>query len=252
MDYDLICRVAKRYTSKLPPSIDWRDLANEAAVKMLAGRKSIDGPMQDLLRKGLVGNIRFAKTLQTVDIGDFAATEVLPDAALMLKERIEQMIYDPILTVKEHRLLKAVLKDNVPTKELARRRNITEGRVSQMLTSIRKKLANTVSLRELYVNRALSMEAIAKLKNSTEHIVWRHLKRLNIERRPGKPQRTLICIQCRRPARRRRRCDFHCKMYMARAQSQYKRRNGLLKPLTRGQRIEVVKRGWKTRREKSQ
>ncbi len=50
IDYDHICRVARCRKKILPANIDWRDLANEAAVRGLMGRKSIDGPITDFLR----------------------------------------------------------------------------------------------------------------------------------------------------------------------------------------------------------
>ncbi len=59
IDYDHICRVARYRARSLPPSVDWRDLAQEAALRGLMGRKSIDGPMTDLLRKDAIfGSVR--------------------------------------------------------------------------------------------------------------------------------------------------------------------------------------------------
>jgi RNA polymerase sigma factor (sigma-70 family) len=56
IDYDFVCRIARFRARSLPPSIDWRDLAQEAAVCILAGRKSITGPMIDYLRhQGMTG-----------------------------------------------------------------------------------------------------------------------------------------------------------------------------------------------------
>lgn len=60
IDYERICRVAHKHARKLPFT-DWRDLAQEAALATLSGRKSIDGPMLDWLRRqGWITNHRSA------------------------------------------------------------------------------------------------------------------------------------------------------------------------------------------------
>lgn len=60
-NFDLINRIAKIKAKKLPPwaLVDADDLAQESIVHALHGRKSIDGPMKDLMRKqGRFGDTR--------------------------------------------------------------------------------------------------------------------------------------------------------------------------------------------------
>ena len=158
IDYDLICKVAKQRARKLPYGVaDWRDLAQEAALRGLMGRKSVDGPMQDLLRKQLVGSeVRSGKSatilvdLDTISY-NLTTSSAAADTVLIADETIKQLVYDPKLTSREQRLLKAIIKGNATLEELAYRRKVSPGRISQLLASAKHKAAEPDSTaRSLY------------------------------------------------------------------------------------------------------
>lgn len=51
-EYFGICKAARRYALTLSrPDVDWRDLAHEAAVKQLRGKKYTEGAMKDAVRQ---------------------------------------------------------------------------------------------------------------------------------------------------------------------------------------------------------
>ena len=59
LNYESLCYGARLYASRLNYYVDWRDLAHEAVVKRLRGRKFAQGAMKDLVsRRPLFGRIR--------------------------------------------------------------------------------------------------------------------------------------------------------------------------------------------------
>lgn len=255
IDYDHICSVARFKSRILPPSIDWRDLAQEAALRGLMGRQSIDGPMQDLLRKGLVGDYRYRKhTLQVVDASKVNLVDfgVRADDKVSAKEAITQVIYDPVLKSRERRLLKGILT-GASLALLAKRRKISESRVNQIIAGIKRKLndGNKIGLHELYIRRGLSIQKIAGLLGTDKHTVWMALKRYGIERRPAKVIPSIVCIECGKPLHKKRRCKFHYGQWLSeqskKAWAKVIEKRG---PITFEQRSAHAKRVWETRRER--
>lgn len=254
IDYEKICKIAKLRSLKLPPSIDWRDLAQEAATKVLAGRQSITGPMQDLLRKGLVGDYRYRHTLQVVDASkvNLVDSSIRADDQVSAKEAITQVIYDPVLKSRERRLLKGILT-GTNLALLAKRRKISESRVNQILADVKRKLndGNKIGLHELYIRRGLSIQKIAGLLGTGKHTVWTALKRYGIERRPAKVMPSTVCIECGRALHKKRRCKFHYGQWLSGwSKKQWAKVVEKRGPVTFEQRSVRARRTWETRRER--
>jgi len=258
IDYDLICRAARKYSSKLPSSVDWRDLAQQAALHGLMGRASIDGPMQDFLRKiPMVGGTRTKVMAHLVDLDDvgstLAANDARPDVVVIIDEAVKQLIYDPVLTARERRLLRAMLKDNASLEKLARRRRITPGRVGQLLMGIREKLREDrrTNLHDLYINRGLSCKKIADLFGTSPQAIWLSLKEFGIKRRPPKMIPATKCVECDKPIHYRRRYRFHYGQMIHRySVRSWAKRVAERGPVTPEYRSQWAKRVWENRRKR--
>ena len=130
IDYERICATATWRKRRLKPCIDWRDLAQEAALYGLMGRKSVDGPMQDLLRREpFIGRGRVKVNL---------SRELLCDANLPPIEAQEHIIMPRIeraLEALPFRWRKAIYNKfwlGYSQTEIAKDFGISHGRVTQI------------------------------------------------------------------------------------------------------------------------
>jgi RNA polymerase sigma factor (sigma-70 family) len=140
LDYDQICRVARRLGR---PPFDWRDLAQESALHALLGRKSIKGPMQDLIRRhALIGWYRSGYVNKHRCVSGTPATWVStnPDAFSLpiIMPRLQHLIDE--LPVQQRRVLRLQYWSGLRQAEIAEQLGLTQARISQIHTEAIQRL----------------------------------------------------------------------------------------------------------------
>lgn len=147
IDYDRIRRIAFRRGRMLrgAASIDWEDLAQEAVLAALRGRKSIHGPMYDLARQqGMIGRHRsHHANFQRVDPDVLGLLPAAEASGFTILARVEGALASlpPPLQV----ILRLLYWEGASQQEAASQVGITQGRVSQLhseaIRLVRKRLA---------------------------------------------------------------------------------------------------------------
>lgn len=236
----LIRTVARKRASRINGGlVEAGDLENEAVMFALTGRKSNDGPMQDLMRRqGLVGNHRSSRNNPVrVEIPLQLPAKETPHSGLLAKVDLEKLLRPVRFTRRERRVFDALRRDREPA-EIASRMGVSSSRVSHLTAAVLVKLrnaqANEKQLRDLYIDQELSITKIAKQLHCRRDAIWEALTRCGIPLR--KSFKRTKCF-CGKPVYQRRRCRLHCGAYRSSLYHKYY----VPHPLTREQLLARAK-----------
>ncbi len=128
IDYERICHAAKLRAGRVGPWIDHRDLAQEAALRGLMGRKSIDGPISDYLRKQAIVGSRGQCTSEPLSVvANYASSErrsepILPTVRAALRR----------LTPRQQVILRLIYVEEREVREVAGIMGLVPAYVSQL------------------------------------------------------------------------------------------------------------------------
>jgi len=145
IDYDLICRVAKRRAQTLRGQrVEWEDLAQETILHALKGRKSIDGPMTDLLRRDMF-NSRSVSRQHRVSLRELAVVPRYNYLPLGVQRAISE------LTPRQSQVLYLIYWQGHSNREAAKELGVNESRVGQLNRAILKRFRAALTNRPAQV-----------------------------------------------------------------------------------------------------
>lgn len=141
-----IDRTAKRIAGKLRGNlIEWSDLAQETKLRWLTGRKSIRGPMLDLLRCGVIGNSRKAPIQRRVDFNPQWPSGETPET-LFARQELPTPLIRAIASLddRSRRMLRLIYWDDLKSQDAAAVLGVSPGRVTQLRQQVLRKLKESI------------------------------------------------------------------------------------------------------------
>lgn len=146
IDHRHIDYTAKRLAGKLRGNlIEWRDLAQEAKLRALSGRKSIRGPMLDLLRCGVIGDSRRRPPQGRVALDRNQPCADTPESVYARRELPTTLIHAiAALDERSRLLLRLIYWDDMKSEDAAAILGVSQGRVTQIRQQVIRKLKESI------------------------------------------------------------------------------------------------------------